>query len=390
MYYLIHYFDPDFNHLKLVPESSSDGSTDLRQLGYVQNVVSGQVLAEIVELDKFTGKKRDPRFIYSKRHLPIGPNCLAHPDNPDKIVSAANGYVFYHQGLISVKKLLNVRNNVGFHTGNIFFINDLAVHGDVQTGFAVHAANILVKGHVESCKIKSQGDMVCLGGVKGSNTSSLQNGQTELAHSDNYVPSTLIEAQGNIRLPFCEHVQLRARGNVVIDGSCMHSTIYAGGDVVIKGRLQGGALYANRLVYVEKQMGSDYTVSTRVMMGYPPFEYLKLQKLNNQISYLKGKLEYFTRMAERNEVMQQEYGPRVTLMERKLKIALGRHHELWRKFELDEKSAGKCRIIVAGKVMPGCEISIGRAFYKTADMDADVTYRLVDEEITASPTPPKR
>ena len=389
MYYLIHYFDPDFNHLQLVPESSAGGSTDLRQLGYVQNVVAGQVLAEIVELDKFTGKKRDPRFIYSGRHLPVGPNCLPHPDNPDKIISAANGYVFYHQGLISVKKLLNVRNNVGFHTGNIFFINDLAVHGDVQTGFAVQAANILVKGHVESCKIKSQGDMVCLGGVKGSNTSSLEGGQTELAHADNYVPSALIEAQGNIRLPFCEHVQLRAGGNVIIDGSCMHSTIYAGGNVVIKGRLQGGSLYANRLVYIEKQMGSDYTVSTRIMMGYPPFEYLKLQKLNKQITFLRDKLDYFTRMAERNEVMQQEYGPRVTLMERKLKIALSRHHELWHKFELDEKSADKCRIVVAGKVMPGCEISIGRAFYKTADMDAAVTYRLVDEEITATPTPPK-
>ena len=145
MYYLHHYFDPDFSHVRLTPPEGADGAVDPHYLGYVQNVVAGQVLAEIVDLEQFPDTRRDPRFLYRERRLPIGPNCAPHRENPDRIVATSNGYVFYHDGLISVKKMLNVRGNVGFHTGNIMFVGDLAVHGDVLTNFAVHARNVLVK-----------------------------------------------------------------------------------------------------------------------------------------------------------------------------------------------------------------------------------------------------
>lgn len=387
MYYLLHYFDPDFSHLKLTPEQRADGSAELRNLGYVQNVVAGQVLAEVLDMEKHPDIPRDPRFIYQKRHLPIGPNCLSHPDNPDKIMAGVNGYVFYHNGLISIKKLLNVRGDVGFHTGNILFVNDLAVHGDVHTGFSIQARNILVKGQVQGAKLKSAGEMVCLGGVKGTNPSIVPDPAQEVSHSDHYVPNTLIEARGNIRLPFCEHVQIRTRGNLVIDGSCMHSTLYVGGKLLVRGRLQGGAVYANSVVCVEKQLGADYSVPTKIMMGYDPFDFLKLQKLESQMRFLKDKLEYFKQMAARNEVMQLEYGPRIEIMRRKLAIAKKRRVSLWQKFTLDEKNAPKCRVVVHGKVMPGCEIGIGRAFFKSDIMGKNINFRLLDggEEIISLP-----
>jgi uncharacterized protein (DUF342 family) len=385
MYYLHHYFDPDFSHVSLSPVGEADGSTFQHYLGYVQNVVEGQVLAESIDLDASPGVRGDPRFLYPKRHLPVGPNCALHPDNPDKIISTSNGYVFYNNGLISVKRLLNVRGHVGFHTGNIFFVGDLAVHGDVQTSFAVQAVNVLVKGHIESSKVKGTGDVVCLAGVKGGNTSNVSGESDKPSGSDEVrVPSTLIEAGGNIRLPFCEHVQLRARGNIIIDGSCLHSTLYVGGNLVIKGRLQGGAVYANGLVYIAGQFGSDYSVPTRIMMGYDPFDYLTLQKLESQIAYLRDKLAFFERRASRNEVMAQEYGPRVSLASRKLQIAVSRHNDLWKKFAVDEQNAPKCRIVVPGKVMPGGEISIAKAYCKVQAMDTNRIFRLVDEEILSS------
>lgn len=387
MYYLQHYFIPDFSHTSLTPTEEADGSVSQRYLGYVQNVVAGQVLAEILDADEFPDLKRDPRFLYPTRHLPIGPNCALHPENPDKIVATCNGYVFYNNGLISVKRLLNVRGHIGFHTGNIFFVGDLAVHGDVQTGFTVKAANVLVKGHIESSKVKSAGDVVCLSGVKGDNTSAIKDepDATIAAQDGSQVPSTLIEAEGNIRLPFCEHVQLRSRGNLIIDGSCLHSTLYVGGNLVIKGRLQGGVVYANGLVYIEGQLGSDYTVPTRIMMGYDPFGFLSLQKLESQIVFLKDKVAFFQRMAARNQVMAQEYGSRVAIMARKLAIAKERHNDLWRKFAVDEQHAPLCRIVVPGRVMPGCEIGIARAYYKTSDMDSNLTFQLVNDEIIAQP-----
>ena len=380
MYYLHHYFDPDFSHMRLAPTEGGDGAVDSRYLGYVQNVVTGQVLAEVIDLDEFPETRTDPRFIYKEKRLPVGPNCGLHQENPNKMVSTTNGYVFYHDGLISVKKLLNVRGNVGFSTGNILYVGDLAVHGDVLTNFSVLAGNVLVKGHIESSKVKAVGDVVCLSGVKGANTSFVDD-SPEKSPDDSQIPSTLIEAGGNIRLPFCEHVQIRARGNVIIDGSCLHSTIYVGGTLVVKGRLQGGAVYANNIVYIQGQIGSDYSSVTKVLMGYNPFDFLAMQKLESQISYLKDKLAYFERMAARNQVMEQEYAPRIDLGSRKLKALHARRTVLWRKFTVDEQNAPKCRLVVPGKVMPGCEIGIAKAFYKTQSMESNRTFLLEEDEI---------
>jgi uncharacterized protein (DUF342 family) len=391
MFYLHHYFDPDFNHLKRAPRQTEDGIVNYHSLGYVQNVVEGQVLAETIDLDQSPDIPRDPRFISAEKHLPIGPNCRLHPNNPNKIVAAVNGYVFYNDGLISVKKLLNVRDNLGMRTGNILFIGGMAVHGDVQTDFAVMADNLLVKGHIESAKVKSHRDIVCLEGVKGANFSDMIGPESEKESGKWILPSNLLDAGGNIRLPFCEHAQVRARGNVVIDGSCLHSTLYVGGNLIIKGRLQGGAVYANNLVYVEKQLGLGYNMPTKIMMGYDPFDFLKLQKLESRMRLLKEKEEVYERMAARNEDAREEYAPRLDVVRRKLQIAHKRHADLWKRFAVDEQHAGKCRVVVPGSVLPGCEIGIARAWHRTSYEDNNRHFRLSDrdEEILSLPNAAK-
>jgi uncharacterized protein (DUF342 family) len=174
---------------------------------------------------------------------------------------------------------------------------------------------------------------------------------------------------------------------VVIDGSCLHSTLYVGGNLIVKGRLQGGAVYANNLVYVEKQLGCGYSMPTRIMMGYNPFDFLKLQKLESQMRLLKEKEAQFEHLAARNEAAQQEYEPRLEIVRRKLEIAHKRHTTLWKRFAVDEQHAGKCRIVVPGNVLPGCEIGIARAWLKTSYADHNRTFRLSDrdEEILSLP-----
>jgi uncharacterized protein (DUF342 family) len=227
--------------------------------------------------------------------------------------------------------------------------------------------------------------VVCLSGVKGDNVSEIHDAPQKTGDAAEPTPSTLIEAGGNIRIPFCEHVQLRAKGNVIIDGSCLHSTLYVGGNLVVKGRLQGGAVYASGLVYVEGQLGADYSVPTKIMMGYDPFSFLILQKLEHQIAHLKDKLAFFERMSMRNQVMEQEYALRIDLTSMKLKLLLKKHRDMWRKFEVDEERAPKCRIVVPGKVMPGCEIGIARSFLKVTHMEFNTTFMFIGDEIISRP-----
>ncbi len=364
-YYLRHYFDPDFNHQKLAPQHSADGSVDHYYLGYVQNVVAGQMLAELIDLDQHPDlADYDPRFIYKELVYPCGPNCSPHPGNPNRIIATANGYCFYLDGLITVKKLLNIRRDVDFHTGNVMFVGDIAAHGVVRPGFTVQGNNVLIKQTVEGAVIKAQRDIVCEAGVNGA-----QGG--------------LLEAGGNIHLPFCENATLRARGNILIEGSCMHSTIHVGGSLVVKGRLQGGTVYANNLIYVEKQLGGENTI-TKILMGYDPFEFLTLQGLEDEIKKLRDTLREFERISTISQRHAKEYERRIEMATLKLKVAHKRRGALWKKFHEDELGTLNCRIVVPGKLNPEVEVAIARAWLRVSDYYHNVKLRLVDDDIELS------
>ena len=130
---------------------AGQGDTDCYNLGYVQNVVKGQILAELVPLAEV--EEPLPRFILKEAVLPQGANTRIDPAHPQYLLADANGYVFYYQDKIVVKRLLNVRTDVSFQTGNIFFVGDTVVHKDVKAGFSVQANNVLVHGIVEGGEV---------------------------------------------------------------------------------------------------------------------------------------------------------------------------------------------------------------------------------------------
>ncbi|MDR1946905.1 MAG: FapA family protein [Desulfovibrio sp.] len=380
MYYLHHYFNPDFNHTHRAPVQEPDGTVNPRYLGYVQNVVRGQILAELMDLQSFPAKSRDPRFIYEERHLPIGPNCAPHAGNPNKIVATANGYVFYNNGLISVKKLLNIRGDLCFATGNVFYVGETAVHGDIQTGFALHADKVLVKGHIGRSRVKADGDILCLKGIRGGETTE-SDPHEEKIEEETAEPVALLDAGGNLRLRFCEHAQIRAGGNVIIEESCVHSTLYVGGNLLIKGRLQGGTVVSDGLIYVGDRMGSDFGETTRVVMGYDPFDYLQLHENSDKIAYLEDRKAFFEYMYTRKKDVNNEYEECIRLVKQILKAIIRKNRELWDNFEVEGAPASTCRLVVNGKVMPGCEIYIGKNCLKTQYMDSNLTFLLENGEV---------
>ncbi len=92
-YYLRHYFNPDFDYLNLKPGDSADGKQGLYTFGYAQNVITGQLLAEIIPLEQLEGKP-DPRFVLDKPELPVGPNTRVDPAYPNYLLSDAKAMFF--------------------------------------------------------------------------------------------------------------------------------------------------------------------------------------------------------------------------------------------------------------------------------------------------------
>lgn len=410
-YYLRHYFQPDFNHVHVRPIPMADGNTDACYLGYVQSVVAGQVLAELVRLDGSSENGRpeelaapesataaspipetdmasivggtgeasetaacgynnfiqntdsvDSRFVYEKPVFPLGPNCTRDPQNPNRIISLINGFCFYHNGLITVKNLLNVRQDVDFRTGNIIFAGNILVHGDVKPGFRLTGGNIQIKGRVDGGRLRAEGSVAVHGALKGA-------------------PSALINAKGTVRLASCEQARVITRGNLIIDGNCMHSDLFVGGSLIVKGRLQGGTVHANGVVYIKDQLGNVQGAPTKISLGYNPIDYMHLNELTLQHQDQTQKLQYHTNRARKGPHFAAESAPYQELANQKLAVIKSMQSAAWRRFSQDVRKADRTRVLVPGTVYPGVEISIGRAYYKVIDEHHDVFFAMHEDEV---------
>ncbi|WP_432734775.1 DUF342 domain-containing protein [Maridesulfovibrio sp. FT414] len=358
---LRHYFDPDFDYQNLKPVEKNDGSVDYYNMGYVQSVIVGQVLAQWAE------DIGDGPCPLGYRHLPAkkfprGANTRINPDNPDQLIATRNGYVFYNEdGLITVKELLNVRGDVNLSTGNIFFVGDLVVHGSIKSGLDVKANNINVKGVIEQANVHAAGFLKCTGGIKGNSK----------GH---------IESKETLRATFCENATLVSGGNIIIDKNCMHTKIYSSGKFAVKGRFAGGKCYSDQYVYVGEQLGGGLSTQAQVIVGYNPLLLLQIDKISAQIELLKSEVEDQQRNMSNGASTTVEFTQKIEKSEMKIRFLRSKKKQLWDKIRQTEKLES-CRIMVVGQVKPGVEISIGPAFMQVDEPLENVFFYYKDNEI---------
>lgn len=373
-YYLRHYFNPDFDYQRAKPGGGlgTDDAADVYNLGYAQNVISGQILAEIIPLDK-VAETPDPRFIRDSDALPAGANTRVDPAYPRYLLADSKGYVFYNEGKITVKGLLNVRQDVSFHTGDIFFVGDMAIHGSVRSGFSVQANNLRIMGMVEGGIARARRDLRVDGGARGGS------GQ-----------HCLLDAGGKLSAPFIEKVEARARGSMAIEKYCLYSTIYAGANMVVRGQMYGSDVNAYGSVYVESQLGNRAAIPTKVYLGYDPLNIRQLKKLDSLIADLTQTMTHLKAVAGHLPPDTNETTRKLTRITAQHGRLLERRTQLWTKLSLDEKNLEKCCLMVPGKVYPGVEISIGRAFMMVERMYENSMFRLCYNDIVVEPMPPKK
>ena len=369
-YYLRHYFDPDFDYLHRKPVNlEADGDTDIYSLGYVQNVIAGQLLAEIVSL-RDAGPNPNLKYILSSPTLPVGDNTHIDPAYPNYLISNINGYVFYYRGRITVKGLLNVRQDISFHTGNIFFVGDMAVHGSVRSGFSVQANNVRIMGMVEGGVVRARRDLMVEGGARGGAGK-----------------HCLLDIGGKLLTPYVEKVEVRAKSNIVIDKYCLYSTVYAGANLVIKEQMYGSTAHIFGSAYIGKQLGNRAGIPTKVFMGYDPLKLRQMERLEVAISELSQSITHLKAVAghlppdtnETTKKLARQLEQREWLIERRSAILKILTH--------NEEHIHSCYLKVPGKIYPGVEICIGQAFYTVEDQCENMMFRLVEDEILVEPIP---
>lgn len=367
-FYLRHYFEPRFDHLAVKPKVSADGRADLHNLGYVQNVVRDQILAELVPTEQV--EDPDPDYLCTQPIFPAGANTRIDPDHPQYLLADANGYAFYLDGKITVKNVLNARGDVSFHTGNIFFVGNLAVHGDVRAGFEVQANDILIKGLVEGGVARAQRDMAVLGGVRGRAGG-----------------KCLLDAGRSLRVSHVENAEIRSRGKLVVEKFCLHSRLYVNGDMAVQDRLYGGVCQTNGTVYVREALGNQAETPTAVQLGYNPFDVRQLERVEARLAELNQRIVHYAAVAGHLPPDANELSRRLSAARYKQRRLQEHRQELWKNLSQDESRAAHCRVIVPGTVYPGVDITIGRAVLNVTKPMHNVMFSLYDRGIQVQPIP---
>lgn len=363
-YFLKHYFDPYYDYLDPTPKVDADGHADNFSLGYVHNVVRGQVLAELIPFEEDSpppGALDDPNMVLKEPVLPAGDNTVVDPDNPLRLLSALNGYVYYNLGCIHAKRILNMRQGINFHTGNIVFVGDVAVHDVVKSGFELRAAgNVIVRELIEGAFIRAAGGILGEKGFRGSDM------------------GRLISSK-DMRLAFAENGKIRTGGKLIVDGSCLHCNVYCN-DAVIRGRLHGGKACVKNILYVTQRLGNEGATPTEIVMGQDPIIYRKIKKTEDEVQRLTALQEKYQALAAKTEHLAAKYMPLQERIEAKLRVAVRMLH--YYKTEADEHANfARCRVIVPGVIMPGVRISIGDATFWAEQSYSDVSFYLEGDRV---------
>ncbi len=366
-FYLFHHFDPDVSQRRLKPSPKNVNA--LHNLGYVQNVYAGQLLAEFRSPTSI--KYKEARFLFKKDVFPHGINTYIDPMNPHRLLATTKGYVTYDKGKICVYPVLKVHSDVCFHTGNILFNGDTAIAGDVRAGFEVHGDNVLITGMVEGGKVRARKNLAVAGGVRGGRAK-----------------QCILRSQKDVRVGFAEKVEIQSLGNVVVEKNCMHSTLYVGRNALIKGRLVGGVLHGRQGVFIGDHVGNSAATPTRIFLGYNPQHIRKLEKIDTQLESLSVTLHHLNAVAGHLPPNTNDITKKLYKIRKKNNKLLTLRDALWTRLQLDEEHNHHCKIVVMGIVFPGVEIAIGQSYILVESMQRQVVFSLINDEIICTPYSP--
>jgi len=241
---------------KSVPKILEDGRVDFKQLENVINVKKGDMLVSIIPPTEgedgitVTGKIIKAQS-GKKAKISLGKNVELIEDK-NYVIAKADGQVTFVGDKLSVLEVFEV-NNVDINTGNIDFVGNVVVKGDVKSGFSIKAGGkIDVLGVVEGAILEAEGDIVIKNGIQGQG-------------------KALIKTKGNLITKYMEYCQVEVGGNIATD-LIIYSNVKCTKKVEVTGKnglIIGGTIVAGEEI-LAKKVGSEMSTFTDLEVGVDP------------------------------------------------------------------------------------------------------------------------
>lgn len=344
--------------VKASPTEDEKGFVDYKDLGLIRTVRKGTVIADITPPIEGTpgmdvrGRVLKQR-VGKKAAYAIGTNTELTPDGL-QIIASTDGNINFRNGAFVVDQVVTISGNVDASVGNIKFVGDVIVKGEVFEGFTISSnANIIVHGNVNGASLEADGDVTIKKGCINSK----------------------IVAHGNVTANFCEHSTIECDGDLV-SSSFVICNVYCGGELAARGR-QGGLLGGSYTclngieasnIGTKSYTPTLLTIGDNALLAEEKENVLKqieknngeLEKLTLVINFLNEKKKELKTLPEDKEVFLGNAA--------RQKVMIGMENKKLRKRieEIDISLANKqfLSIECKGYLYPGVKIIINDAVFK--------------------------
>lgn len=256
------------------PTIMEDGRVDFRELNLIESATQGQKLCTLIPpVPGILGKTvygTDISVVEGKpATLPKGRN-VSVSDDGQFLLANISGQVSFMDGKVNIFSTYEVKADVDNSTGNVYFVGNVSVRGNVLSGFAIEAGgNVEVWGVVEGAVIKAGGDIILRRGMQGMGKGTLISG-------------------GDIIARYIEHSNIEAKNDIKSE-AIMHSNVKCGNKLELSGRkglLVGGNYKVGKEI-IAKVIGSHMATVTDIEVGVDPSLRERYKALKEEISSIE-------------------------------------------------------------------------------------------------------
>ncbi len=277
--YMKYEFETDTKNHRMT--ENEKGQVNFKELNLIDNVVVGQLLATKIDAERGQGgKKVNGDYIdatngkdFNIQNV-LGKNVKLEADG-HSVVATVDGQVSLQNGKITVEPVVIYEKGINAKTGNVQFVGNVIVNGNVEDGFDIKAdGNVEINGGVGNCKITAGGYIFITQGVMGRNEGVLVAGKSIWAK---FINSTKVEAG--------EHV--------LVSDSIMTSEVTAMKRIILRGKraqITGGHLFATEEI-AAKNLGNEGGTETIMEVGIDPKAKQRQLQLQTEQNALIKELE---------------------------------------------------------------------------------------------------
>jgi len=353
----------------IAPQEDDKGFVDYKNLGLIRNIRENEIIAVITPPEQGTDGK-DIRGVVMKAApgkpapFTVGRGTRLSEDGLS-IVAAIDGHVCYRDKTFCVDPTVTISGDVDASVGNIDFLGDVIIKGEIMEGFSVTAGrDLTVGGNVTGAKIKAGGSITV---KKGAINSKLM-------------------AHGNISCQFCEYSDISTDSDLNIQNFVI-CTVYCGGNLTSKS-INGGkytVLGNTEVTYLgtKNYAPTEVTAGDNAMLTEEKNDCLKkisefettIERCNQIAEFLTAKRKELKGLPEDKEellgsAIKTKFSSQNSIKQLRKRIA-----------SIDESlsEVQKCYVAVRGIAYPGAKVVINDSVKKFEAETPRVKIFLSDE-----------